>query len=362
MPRGHDRGPFGLDQDPGWFDLRQLTAQPPIPPAGRRLYIGSDGAFYVLAPDGSKAGPFTSTVNPMTTVGDIIVGGTVAGGVAAPTRLATGGANTLLHGTTTPAYSAVVEADLSLTDLTTANATTSQHGFLKKLDNTSTHYMDGTGNWSSPAGGGGGGGGVTMPLVIQRNAYNANGQNPGPVLGSAPVSGHRLVMVLNLTGRASTGVTQTNVTWTQLLAVASGAGSHYELWVGVVSGTGGTTINVTTGSSNYWTITVMEVTDLLTPTLGVHSSGAMSGSGGMYDGLAALTAGHFVAVFGGADNTTVCKLIWPTVPYVAESGHEHGNGYAGALALLYAPTSGTWQVAIDDGWSSVGEYLFAEIT
>jgi hypothetical protein len=48
---------------------------------------------------------------------------------------------------------AVTEAKMTLADNTTGNASTSAHGFLKKLDNTATHYMDGTGNWSTPAGG-----------------------------------------------------------------------------------------------------------------------------------------------------------------------------------------------------------------
>lgn len=42
------------------------------------------------------------------------------------------------------------------TDITTNNASTTKHGLLKKLSNTATTYMDGTGNWSTPAGGGGG--------------------------------------------------------------------------------------------------------------------------------------------------------------------------------------------------------------
>lgn len=46
------------------------------------------------------------------------------------------------------------ESDLSFTDITTNNATTSNHGFLKKLDNNSAHFMDGQGNWSTPAGAG----------------------------------------------------------------------------------------------------------------------------------------------------------------------------------------------------------------
>lgn len=47
---------------------------------------------------------------------------------------------------------APADADISFTDITTGNSATTQHGFLKKLDNTATHYMDGTGNWSTPAG------------------------------------------------------------------------------------------------------------------------------------------------------------------------------------------------------------------
>jgi hypothetical protein len=39
------------------------------------------------------------------------------------------------------------------TDVTTLNASTTAHGLLKKLDNNASHYMDGTGNWSTPTGG-----------------------------------------------------------------------------------------------------------------------------------------------------------------------------------------------------------------
>ena len=41
-------------------------------------------------------------------------------------------------------------------DNTDLNASTSAHGLLKKLDGNAAHYMDGSGNWSTPAGGGGG--------------------------------------------------------------------------------------------------------------------------------------------------------------------------------------------------------------
>ena len=55
------------------------------------------------------------------------------------------GAN--LSGTNTGDQS---DATLNFSDITTNNSSTSQHGFLKKLDNNSAHYMDGTGNWSTP--------------------------------------------------------------------------------------------------------------------------------------------------------------------------------------------------------------------
>lgn len=92
---------------------------------------GSAGNPYTLATDATptasstfpvqSGGVFTALAgkmtNPMTTTGDIIVGG--ASGV--PARLAIGGANTILHGGSTPAYSAIVNSDITNTtiDLTT---------------------------------------------------------------------------------------------------------------------------------------------------------------------------------------------------------------------------------------------------
>lgn len=56
------------------------------------------------------------------------------------------GAAAWLAGFTGP----VTDANLTLTDVTTNNATTSAHGFLLKLNNSATSYMDGTGAWSTP--------------------------------------------------------------------------------------------------------------------------------------------------------------------------------------------------------------------
>lgn len=49
--------------------------------------------------------------------------------------------------------SSMAESLLTFTDITTNNASTSVHGFLKKLSNVSTEFMNGVGNWATPASG-----------------------------------------------------------------------------------------------------------------------------------------------------------------------------------------------------------------
>lgn len=56
-------------------------------------------------------------------------------------------------GAITAATNDYSEAQISFTDITTNNSSTTKHGYLKKLSNSATEYMDGTGNWSTPSGG-----------------------------------------------------------------------------------------------------------------------------------------------------------------------------------------------------------------
>lgn len=58
---------------------------------------------------------------------------------------------TLDHTGLTGVGSAPAESDVTFTDITTNNASTSKHGYLKKLDNNAAHFMDGTGAWSTPS-------------------------------------------------------------------------------------------------------------------------------------------------------------------------------------------------------------------
>lgn len=48
------------------------------------------------------------------------------------------------------AAAAVTDATITTTDVTTNNSSTSKHGWLKKLDNSATNFMNGQGDWAAP--------------------------------------------------------------------------------------------------------------------------------------------------------------------------------------------------------------------
>jgi len=89
-------------------------------------------------------------LSPMANAGDIIYGG--ASGTAI--RLAIGGPNTVLHGgVSVPSYSAVVEADITLTaGNTTNNTKVGTHGFAPALSGLTTQFLRGDGAFAIPAG------------------------------------------------------------------------------------------------------------------------------------------------------------------------------------------------------------------
>jgi len=130
-----------------------LAANPGV--GQRRLIVDpSDHLLYLVDSSGTATVVGGGLTDPMTSRGDVIIRN--ASNVTA--RLAKGSADTYLGSDGTDvSYSAVTDAKLSTSDITTNNASTSKHGFLKKLSNSATDYMDGTGAWSTPAGGGGSG-------------------------------------------------------------------------------------------------------------------------------------------------------------------------------------------------------------
>ena len=112
----------------------------------------------------SKTAAFDA-LSPMSNAGDIIYGGASGTG----TRLAIGGANTVLHGgASVPAYSAVVEADITLANNTTNNTQLNKHGFCPALPSPTGAFLRDDGSWATPAS-------VTVPFgyVSEAFAYTA---------------------------------------------------------------------------------------------------------------------------------------------------------------------------------------------
>ncbi len=144
-----------------------------------------------------------------------------------------------------------------------------------------------------------GGGGSTVPVVVQAK-FNGTAVS-SITLDQAPITGHSLLLFLDMynTGTA-TAVSSTNTTWTKLKTFTSGGGAIYDLWVGIVSGTGGTVISITHLNS-FCSCTVIEITSSLTPTLGANSTS--STTNGIYK-LSGATSGNLVAICAGTDNTT----------------------------------------------------------
>ena len=94
-----------------------------------------------------------SVPNGGTGVGSFAVHGVVLGnGVGAITSTTEGATNTLLHGNTGgfPTFSAVVEGDISLSDVTTDNVSTSAHGFAPKAPNDGSKFLNGLGAYAVP--------------------------------------------------------------------------------------------------------------------------------------------------------------------------------------------------------------------
>ena len=58
-------------------------------------------------------------------------------------------ATKFLNGAATPAFAQVKDSDLSTSDITTNDVSTTKHGFAPKAPNDATKYLDGTGAWST---------------------------------------------------------------------------------------------------------------------------------------------------------------------------------------------------------------------
>jgi hypothetical protein len=134
--------------------------------------------------------------NPLVTVGDLIYGGGLG---STPTALPVGTATQVLHGGVTPNWAPILEADLaSFTNVTTADTTDVKHGLCPKLSGVAGQYLNGVGNFVTPAG-----------VVTSYTSQGFNGQTTVTLthnFGQYPV-----VQVIDGAGLVIVPLTTTNI-------------------------------------------------------------------------------------------------------------------------------------------------------
>jgi hypothetical protein len=115
---------------------------------GGNLALESDGDFHY--------NPSTGTVTATTFVG-ALTGSASGNDVLASADFANQGTTTtVLHGNAAgnPAWSAIVEADITLADNTTNDVSNTAHGFVPKATDVLTNFLRADGSWAVPAGAG----------------------------------------------------------------------------------------------------------------------------------------------------------------------------------------------------------------
>jgi hypothetical protein len=87
---------------------------------------------------------------------------------------------------------AVTDATIATSDITTNNVSITKHGFAPKAPNDATRYLDGTGAYSTPAGGGGG-----ATVYYGQSQATAVGGQDTCALGSTPIANSLLIFKNN---------------------------------------------------------------------------------------------------------------------------------------------------------------------
>lgn len=185
----------------------------------RRTLTGTADEITVTNGDGVSGNPTVSLPAALTFTGKTVTGGTFQSpAINTPTGIVKGDVGlgnvdntsdatknaavaTLTNKTISGALNTLTvrEADLSITDVLTANVSTAAHGLAPKLPNDATKYLDGTGAYTVPAGSGGGGSDTLFGTVadaqaatisasvdcIQTSGYSAVGDGGGSIATNA---------------------------------------------------------------------------------------------------------------------------------------------------------------------------------
>lgn len=307
------------------------------------------------------------------TTGSILVRGIAQwGGLLAPND-----ATTFLNGAIPPAFAAVKDTDLALSDVTGNDVSAARHGFAPKLPNDATKYLDGTGHYTvppdtdpilgtavpsavEPAGWLYSRSGAlelyqsnpttTPPLAIVQHASAINGSGtPGAItLVAPPTAGNLIVVFLHCNTLAAT-VTKNTIGWTEFESVIS---STSQVGSGVYryaqAGDTATLPALWTAGTTFWAYDVYEIsgvsgtfaTDALghvqsttaTPTTNVTSLASGTIATTLPNALALVGAGQYN---GNADPTL--SVGW-TRDEFGHNNTNYGSDVAGHQAVVASGT------------------------
>ena len=237
------------------------------------------------------------------------------------------------------------EAQLSFTDITTNNSSTTKHGFLPKLDNVSTNFLNGQGAWAVPAGGAVSSVFGRTGAVTAANGDYAQANITGLTTADSPqftevnighasdtTVGRTSAGVINVEGVdvALNSTTKTH-TCQQLELGAATDTTLARVSAGVVSIEG---VNIVTTSATQ-TLTNKTLTSptLTTPALGTPASGTLTNCTGLP--AASVVAGSLVANMEASDHGTASTAMLVNVCYGTGSAPTASTTEEGSLWIKY---------------------------
>lgn len=229
------------------------------------------------------------------------------------------------------------EANLSVTDITTNNVSTSAHGFAPKSPNDATKYLDGTGVYSVPAGGS-----ASVPSVgnITPVTANANSTSDQALQEVALPAGFLNTLkqqtILNSSGIFTIAVAQTpTLTFKAKLCTVSGCGSGTVVTLASI-----VTAATVAATNNPWNMTLSAGTSATgaTGTLIVHGFAAVD-IGALATAAESVYNDANTAVSSTIDLTAALFVDWTVTTSTGSAGNTFTEQNAGAMAPGGSPVS-----------------------